>query len=77
MDLLPPRRGSASKQQGEKSSLKQFYFHRKVYIILQTVPVCNPYGQINLLSGKGKTDRKNRIAAAQREFPSPKLQPQK
>ena len=47
-----------SKQQGEKSSLKQFYFHRKVYIILQTVSACNPYPQINLPSGEGKTDPK-------------------
>ena len=46
-------------------------------LILQTVPVCNPYAQINLLSGKGKTDRKSRTATAQWEFPSPKLQPQK
>ena len=37
-------------------------------LILQTVPVCNPYAQINLLSGKGKTDRKSRTAAAQSEF---------
>ena len=34
-------------------------------LILQTVPVCNPYAQINLLSGKGKTDRKSGTATAQ------------
>ena len=43
----------------------QFYFHLKAYIILQTIPVCNAYAQINLLSDKGKTDRKNRTATAQ------------
>ena len=32
------------------------------------MPVCNPYEQINLLSGKGKTDRKSRTATAQWEF---------
>ena len=26
------------------------------------MPVCYPYAQINLLSGKGKTDRKSRTA---------------
>ena len=52
-----PRRGSASKQQGEKSSLITIYFRRQVYIIFQTVPVCNRYAQINLLSDKEKTDR--------------------
>ena len=29
---------------------------------MQTVPVCYPHAQINLLSGKGKTDRKSRTA---------------
>ena len=48
-------------------SHNNFAFYRKVYMILQ-VPVCNPYAQINLLSGKGKTDRKSRTAAAQSEF---------
>ena len=47
------RRGSASKQQGEKSSLITILFSSTCHIILQTVPVCNPYAQINLLSGKG------------------------
>ena len=32
------------------------------------MPVCNPYAQINLLSGKGKTDRKSRTATARSEF---------
>ena len=64
-------------QTARKSSLITIYFHRQVYIILQTVPVCNPYAQINLLSGKGKTDRKSRTSTAQWEFPSPKPQPQK
>ena len=62
-----PRKGNASKQQGEKLSLITIYFHRHVYIILQTVPVCYPYAQINLLSGKGKTDQKSRTATAQWE----------
>ena len=38
----------------------------KIYIILQTVPVGNPYKQINFLSGK--TERKSRTATAQWEF---------
>ena len=59
--------GSASKQQGEKSSLIKILFWSTI-IILQTVPVFNPYGQINLLSGKGKKDRKSRTATAQWEF---------
>ena len=29
---------------------------------------CNPYEQMNLLSGKGKTDRKSSTATAQWEF---------
>ena len=37
---------------------------------LQTEPVCNLYAQINLLSGKGKTDRKSRTATAQWKLPS-------
>ena len=32
--------------------------------ILQTVPVCDPYAKINLLSGKGNADRKSRTATA-------------
>ena len=59
--------GSAGKQQGEKSSLITILFSSTI-IILQTVPVFNPYAQINLLSGKGKKDRKSRIATAQWEF---------
>ena len=47
---------------------QQLYFHRQVSIILQTAPVCNPYAQINLLSGKGKTDQKSRSVTAQWEF---------
>ena len=47
------RMGSASKQQGEKSSLITILFSSTCHIILQTVPVCNPYEQINRLSGKG------------------------
>ena len=61
--LSSSRPGSAKKEQGEKSSVvshnnnKQyllFYFHRLVYIILQTVPDCNAYAQIDLLSPQGK-----------------------
>ena len=52
----------------EKSSLITIYFHRQVYIILQTVPVCNPYAQINLPSGEGKTDRKSRTATMDGNF---------
>ena len=32
------------------------------------MPVFNPYGQINPLSGKGKIDRNSRTATAQWEF---------
>ena len=62
--------GSANKEQAEKSciSLITILFSPQVYIILQTVPVCNAYTQRNLLSGKGKTDRKSRTATAQWEF---------
>ena len=61
--------GSANKEQAEKSciSLITILFSPQVYIILQTAPVFNAYAQINLLSGKGKTDRKSRTATAQRE----------
>ena len=59
--------GSASKQQGEKSSLITILFLSTI-IILQTVPVFNPYAQIYLLSGKGEKDRKSRTATAQWEF---------
>ena len=66
------RRGSANKEQSEKSCLyrlsQQFYFHGQVYFILQTVPVFNPYAQINLLLGEKKTDQKSRTATAQWEF---------
>ena len=58
---------SASKQQGEKSSLITILFLSTI-IILQTVPVFNPYAQIYLLSGKGENDRKSRTATAQWEF---------
>ena len=75
MDFTTGKEGSASKQQGEKSSLIAIYFHRQVYIILQAVPVWNPHAQINLLLGKEKTDRKSRTATAQWKFPKP--QPQK
>ena len=56
--------GSANKEQAEKSciSLITILFSPQVYIILQTAPVFNAYAQINLLSGKGKTDRKSRTA---------------
>ena len=36
------RRGSASKQQGEKSPLITILFSSKCHKILQTVPVCDP-----------------------------------
>ena len=32
------------------------------------MPVCNPYAQINLLSGNGRTDQKSRPVTTQWEF---------
>ena len=70
LDLLYYRQGGGARANSKVRNRlsQQFYFHRQVYIILKTVPVWNPYAQINLLSGKGKTDRKSRTAAAQSEF---------
>ena len=65
MDFITAKEGE--RQQTARSKIfshNDFFFHRKVYMIVQ-VPVCNPYAQINLLSGKGKTDRKSRTASAQ------------
>ena len=70
LDLLCYRQGGGARANSKVRNRlsQQFYFHRQVYIILKTVPVWNPYAQINLLSGKGKTDRKSRKATAQWEF---------
>ena len=66
MDLNTGQGGGARANSKVRNRLsKQFCFHRQVYIILQTVPVCNPYVQINLLSGEGKTDRKSQTPTAQ------------
>ena len=58
MDFITGQGGGArANSKVRNSSLITIYFRRQVYIILQTVPVRNRYAQINLLSGKGKTDR--------------------
>ena len=67
MDFITGPGSAKSKVRNLASSVsEQFYFHRQAYIILQTVPVCNAYAQIN--PGKGNTDRKSRTATAQWEF---------
>ena len=63
--------GSANKEQGEKSCIvshNNIIFIDKLILFYKPVPVCNASARINLLSGKGKTDRKSRTATAQWEF---------
>ena len=66
--LLPGRGARPKSQERNLASSLITLFSPQVYISLQTVPVRNAYAQINLLSGKGKTDRKSRSATAQSEF---------
>ena len=74
MDFITGQGGGAqtnSKVRNLASSLItvlfSLYFHRQVYFISQRVAVVNPYAQINLPIGKGKTDRKNRCEQLQPE----------
>ena len=85
--LSSSRPGSAKKEQGEKSCVvshnnkKQyllFHFHRLVYIILQTVPDCNAYAQIDLLSParEKQTERARQLQHTMQILPIRKLRPQ-
>ena len=66
--LLPGRGARPKSKERNLASSLLTLFSPQVYIRLQTVPVRNAYAQINLLSGKGKTDRKSRTATVQWEF---------
>ena len=74
MDFITGQGGGAqtnSKVRNLASSLItvlfSLYVHRQVYLISQRVAVFNPYAQINLPIGKGKTDRKSRCEQLQPE----------
>ena len=71
MDFITGQGGGARKKgkvRNLASSLSTILFSSTSFYYLQTVPVCNPYAQINLLSGKGETDQKGRPVTAQWKF---------